>query len=157
MSIKIVKPNASWIITDSKDKTKIGSIVKKLDNSYSVKLRGENMMYTSEQLIKNFGQHIFKDKTKKNILSAQLINSVYGYQTHTKPFNQVYHMQCKVPIFTKENKSKSFYCAGYYIIRINKDWLHQFCPKLITLLKYKFHGPFKTEQKAMAFARKFVT
>ena len=44
-----------------------------------------------------------------------------------------------------------------YIIRINKDWLHQFCPKLITLLKYKFHGPIKTEQKAMAFARKFVT
>jgi hypothetical protein len=48
-------------------------------------------------------------------------------------------------LFTKSNKSKSAYCAGYYIIRFDKGWVKSFCPKLITIERYEFKGPFKTE------------
>jgi hypothetical protein len=48
-------------------------------------------------------------------------------------------------LFTKSNKSKSLYCAGYYIIGFDKGWVKSFCPKLITIERYQFKGPFKTD------------
>jgi len=47
-------------------------------------------------------------------------------------------------LFTKSPKSKSLYCAGYFIIRFEKGWVKSFCPKLITLERYEYKGPFKT-------------
>jgi hypothetical protein len=37
------------------------------------------------------------------------------------------------------------YCAGYYIIRFDKGWVKSHCPKLITLERYPYNGPFKSE------------
>ena len=51
----------------------------------------------------------------------------------------------KLPMFSKSNKSKSLYCAGYFIIRFNKGWVKSFCPKLITIERYESKGPFKSE------------
>jgi hypothetical protein len=51
----------------------------------------------------------------------------------------------KLPLFTKSEKSKSLYCAGYYIIRFEKGWVKSFCPKLITVERYETRGPYKTE------------
>ena len=67
----------------------------------------------------------------------------------------MFYVKHKLPIYTKERKSKSFYCAGYYLIR-KKGWTEEFCPKLITLEKYKFHGPFATTNKAKAFAKQYL-
>ena len=50
-----------------------------------------------------------------------------------------------LPLFTKSEKSKSLYCAGYYIIRFDKGWVKSFCPKLITVERYETQGPFKTD------------
>ena len=47
--------------------------------------------------------------------------------------------------FALANASKSLYCAGYYIIKFRKGWVKSFCPKLITLERYQYQGPFKTE------------
>jgi hypothetical protein len=57
----------------------------------------------------------------------------------------MYDVKRKLPLFTKSKKSKSAYCAGYYIIRFDKGWVKSFCPKLITIERYEFKGPFKTE------------
>ena len=57
----------------------------------------------------------------------------------------MYDVKRKLPLFTKSNKSKSAYCAGYYIIEFEKGWVKSFCPKLITIERYNFKGPFKTE------------
>ena len=51
----------------------------------------------------------------------------------------------KLPLFTKSQKSKSLYCAGYYVIRFEKGWVKSFCPKLMTIEGYTSKGPFKTE------------
>jgi hypothetical protein len=39
------------------------------------------------------------------------------------------------------------YCAGYYVIQFRKGWVKSFCPKLITLERYPYKGPFKTEEE----------
>ena len=82
--------------------------------------------------------------------------TVYEYSIDVdKPFNKMFYVKKKLPIFTKENKSKSFYCAGHYLVH-KKSWTEMFCPKLITLEKYKFHGPFKNQHQMMAFKKKFL-
>lgn len=70
---------------------------------------------------------------------------VHGFPTSTVPYNPVYDVKKKLPLFTKSMKSKSLYCAGYYIIHFDKGWVKSFCPKLITVERYETKGPFKTE------------
>lgn len=74
---------------------------------------------------------------------------VYGYPTNSKPYNEVLDVQRYLPIFSKANKSRSFYCAGYYIVKIEDEWTSSYCPKLITLNRYEYQGPFKTEERMM--------
>jgi hypothetical protein len=57
----------------------------------------------------------------------------------------MYDVKRKLPLFTKSEKSKSLYAAGYYVIQFEKGWVKSFCPKLITVERYVTKGPFKTE------------
>lgn len=70
---------------------------------------------------------------------------VHGFPTSCVPYNPVYDVVRKLPLFTKSEKSKSLYAAGYYIIRFEKGWVKSFCPKLITIERYESKGPFKTD------------
>jgi hypothetical protein len=57
----------------------------------------------------------------------------------------MFDVRKNLPLFTKSEKSKSVYCAGYYIIKFEKGWVKSFCPKLITIERYPYEGPFKTD------------
>ena len=70
---------------------------------------------------------------------------VHKFVCNSKPYNSMWDLKKKLPLFTKSEKSKSGYCAGYYIIKFNKGWVKSFCPKLITIERYDYKGPFKTE------------
>jgi hypothetical protein len=59
----------------------------------------------------------------------------------------VYNVRKKLPLFAKSDKSKSQYCAGYYVIKFRKGWVKSLCPKLITLERNNYYGPFKTENE----------
>jgi hypothetical protein len=75
-------------------------------------------------------------------------NLVYGFPVKGKFYNEVFDVIRKLPIYSKNSKSKSLYCAGYYLIFLNDTWTLSFCPKNITLNRYKFNGPFKTQPEA---------
>lgn len=49
-----------------------------------------------------------------------------------------------VPLYTKILGSTVYYAAGYYCINFEKGWKHARGPKLSTLEKYGYEGPFKT-------------
>lgn len=70
---------------------------------------------------------------------------IYGFPTSTTPYNVIYDVHRKFALFTKSLKSKSLYCAGFYIIHFDKGWVKSFCPKLITLERYDYRGPFKND------------
>ena len=55
----------------------------------------------------------------------------------------------RLPLHTKSEKSNSYFCAGYYIVKFDKGWLRRDFPKLLTLTRNPYEGPFKTkfEQK----------
>ena len=67
---------------------------------------------------------------------------VHGYPCKTQPYNDIFDLKRKLPLYTKTVKSQSFYCAGYYTIGFEKGWVGALCPKLITLSKNEFKGPF---------------
>ena len=84
------------------------------------------------------------EKVKKEKLD---VYDVYGFPTPTAPQNQVLDVQRYLPIYTKGSKSKSFFCAGYYIVKFTNTWVRAYCPKLITLNRYEYQGPFKTQER----------
>lgn len=51
----------------------------------------------------------------------------------------------KLPLFTKIEGNGVYYAAGYYCINFGKGWKHAHGPKLATLEKYGYEGPFKSE------------
>ena len=70
---------------------------------------------------------------------------IYNYPTSCAPHNILYDVKKSLPLFTKSIKSKSLYCAGDYIIHFDKGWVKSFCPKLMTIERYQYQGPFKSK------------
>jgi hypothetical protein len=80
-------------------------------------------------------------------------HDMYGFPVLGTPSNQLLDVQRYLPIYTKGKKSKSCFCAGYYLVRFGTNWVQQFCPKLITLNRYEYQGPFKSEESAQQSLR----
>jgi len=131
-----------WIVEE--DGSKVG--VLKITEQKKYVLSSKDTITTFEnkkKIFEKFGDNFFIKSTKQQEPEVESI--VYGYPTSSKPCNPIYDVKRHLPLFTKSSKSKSVYCAGYYIIRFEKGWVKSFCPKLITIERYKFQGPFKTD------------
>jgi hypothetical protein len=132
-----------WIVEENGEK--IATLRKNEDNRFVMSNELGIKIYDSqESLTKQFGKDFFIAKIVKEANNS-LPNEVHGYTTSTTPFNAMFDIKRKLPLFTKSDDSKSLYCAGYYVIKFDKGWVKSFCPKLITLQRYDFKGPFKTE------------
>lgn len=140
---KPIIENKFWIV--EKDGTKFATLRKNDDNRFVMSNElGVQIYDNKESLTKKFGKDFFVAKILKEADNA-LPNEVHGFSTSAEPHNAMYDIKRKLPLFTKSLDSKSLYCAGYYVIRFEKGWVKSFCPKLITLQRYAFQGPFKTE------------
>ena len=132
-----------WIL--EKDGEKVGTLHKKENNKFMLSAKGgEKYFNKKDELTKLFGKDFF-ETTIKTTISHQEIREAYGYPTSCYPFNPMFNIQRRLPLFTKSSASKSLYCAGYYTIKFDKGWVKSFCPKLITIERYEYRGPFKTE------------
>lgn len=142
---KVLIPNKEWLVKDGD--YKIGSIIKN-KKGYSFYRNGYQVPFDTLNDVKSqFGDIILDDSIKKFKPAATEGNNIYEYPCSSKPYDPVYCVKEKLPLFAKSSKSKSQYCAGYYVIKFRKGWVKSFCPKLITLERYPYHGPFKTESE----------
>ena len=80
-----------------------------------------------QDLTKQFGETFFLNNTKVKVTQAEP-QECHGFPTSVKPYNSMYDVRNKLPLFTKSSQSKSLYCAGYYTIQFNKGWVKSFCP-----------------------------
>jgi hypothetical protein len=83
--------------------------------------------------------------------SAKPPNQVYDFPSDATPYNPLYDVKHKLPLYTKQHNSKCFYCAGFYLVNIENEWFTEFCPKRIILMRNKFFGPFKSAAEADKF------
>ena len=140
---KPIIENKFWIV--EKDGTKYATLRKNEDDRFVMSNElGIQIYDTKESLTRQFGKNFFIAKILKEADNA-LPNEVHGYATSAAPHNAMFDIKRKLPLFTKSGDSKSLYCAGYYVIKFDKGWVKSFCPKLITLQRYEYKGPFKTE------------
>ena len=132
-----------WIV--EQDGEKIATLQKKENNKFILSnTHGEIVFNKKEELTEEFGNDFFLNSNKVKV-TVPALREVHGFPTSCKPFNSMYDVRKKLPLFTKSDQSKSLYCAGYYIIKFDKGWVKSFCPKAITIERYPSKGPFKTE------------
>jgi hypothetical protein len=140
---KVLIPNKFWILEDDGEKVATLSKEKK---GYSVLCKGQKIEVGDLKEIKErFGLTITEEAVKKERTAKDLPQDIYDYPVNGRAFEPLWNVQKRLPIYAKSSKSKSLYCAGYYVIKFRKGWVKSFCPKLITLERYPYKGPFKTE------------
>jgi hypothetical protein len=142
MKAKEILKDKFWILEDSG--VRVGTLSKDEDK-FIVSESGKVKIYQDEkQLAKYFGKNLLTATIK---MPEQIEEStdVNGYPTRCHPYNGMFDISRKLPLFTKSEKSKSVYCAGFYLIKFNVNWLKSFCPKLITIERNEYQGPFRTE------------
>ena len=139
---KVIVDNQSWLLVSGG--SKIGSLQKE-KGKYSLFYKGIKTVIGGAVSVKTT---LGVDSLEQwpTSIPTNVGNTVYDYPTSSMPYNPLYNIQKKLPIYTKSQKSKSLFCAGYYVININEEWTTCFCPKLITLRRCNYQGPFKTSQ-----------
>ena len=151
---KILIPEKEWLIRNGTEK--IGSI-SKVKKGYIVLRNGNAVPFKDLAEVKSaIGIAMFEEsinKVKKEI-DRTTEHSIYNFPCKSKPYEPLFNVQKKLPLYTKRLKSKSQHCAGHYIIKFRKGWVKSFCPKLITLERYPYQGPWKTEEESKVALKK---
>jgi len=142
LQAKQLVPNKFWIVQNYG--TKVGTLQKNKEGFVLVTQRDKIHFENVEKVYDAFGKDFFEETVKKKTKDSKVLE-VHGYPTSTPAYNPLLDVQNNLPLYSKSKKSKSLYCAGYYTIRFAKGWVKSFCPKLITLQRYEYKGPFTTE------------
>lgn len=147
MSEVIAKPvvkNKFWIVEEAGEKI---ATIQAIDEDGGVAYVHDDHreVFPSIKLLsKKYNIEFVKAEKLKH--EPGTIYEIYGYPTPHRPHNVLFDVQKHLPIFTKTAKSKSYFCAGYYIIKFSQNWTRAYCPKNITLNRYEYQGPFKTQE-----------
>lgn len=144
-----VVKNKYWIVENNGNK--IGTVQAVEDGGYVYVQEHNRNKYPT---IKTLGQsHNIKFETytspvKKETNSIKTNKVLDGFPTDEIPQNAMREVRLGVSVYTKTKKSKSYFCAGYFAIKEKTEWLVEFCPKLITVNRHSFLGPFATKLEA---------
>ena len=149
MSEVIAKPvvkNKFWIVEE--DGNKIATIQAVEEGGFAYVYNEQREIFPTIKLLSN-RYNIEFVKAEKPVKEKLEVYDVYGFPTPNRPHNEVLDVQRYLPIYTKTSKSKSFFCAGYYIVRYSSTWVRAYCPKMITLNRYEYQGPFKSAERML--------
>jgi len=146
---KPVIKNKYWIVED--DGRKIGTIQAAEDGVVLVQ-DNRRLKYPSIKILGTAHNIRFVSGQRKQTTS---VDSVYDYPCRVVPYNAIYDVKLRLPLYTNDNKSKSYYCAGYYLVKYENNYIVEFCPKKIILTRNSYLGPFKTKDLAEQ-ARKVI-
>jgi len=147
---KPVLEDKFWILEDNGQK--VGTI-RSNEHGVTLTVGKENQTFKALDELKQkmsvsfTGKDIVKTETKEY--------EVHGFPCKTEPYNPIYDLKRKLPLYTKTEGSQSFFCAGYYVVHW-EDGSHSpsYCPKLITLSRYGFDGPFKSKMEMQETLRR---
>jgi hypothetical protein len=141
---KTVIPNQFWIL--KQNDRKVGNIEAGADG-FSVKIGSKVSSYKTINTIKQKIAIAF-EPIVRNVQHNKVENTVHGFPTSDTAHNAIYDVKHQVPLWTREPRSKSWYAAGWYCVKQGRTWTTELCPKLITLQRYPYRGPFYTEEQA---------
>ena len=150
-TVEIVK-DKFWIVEDAG--IKLGLIRKTGSSDFEVIMQDAVDIETLnlDALTLKFGSKILESKQVKKNISVEYgkdIDEVESYPSKHKAFNKALDTN-NIPIYTKTEKSKVIYAAGYYGLHFTGVWRNAYCVKRDTLDTYEYIGPFKTKTQLEA-------
>lgn len=134
---KPVIANKYWILKENDEK--IGTVEATGAGTFTVRINNDQQEFKTIRTIKNRTKITFEEPPQKKRQKKE--NTVNGFATDSTPYNAIYDVQRRLPIYTKKRKSKSWFAAGHYQINTGGIWENHFCPKLILLQRYEYRGP----------------
>ena len=147
---KSVVKNKFWIL--QKNNKKVGQ-AKQTNKEIVVKIHGNTAgRFQSFTAMKESGLFEFTELPKP---AATISEDVHGFPTTELAYNAVWNVKYKLPLYTQTAESKSWFAAGYYKVNIAGHWIVQYCPKLITLQRNEYTGPFKIDPGLNQFSGLF--
>jgi hypothetical protein len=132
-----------WILQE--DNRKVGN-VEACDGGYQVKINNQVQQYKTIKMVEQRVQVHFEPPLKTK--GKPETNLVHGYPVAGRVYNPMWDVPKKLPIYTKTNKSKSWFAAGWYRVKKGRNWSVVQGPKLILLQRYPYQGPFYTKETA---------
>lgn len=131
-----------WILKQGN--RKVGAIEADTDG-YMLRIEDQVQKFKTIPMVRKKTNIVFEPLEKA---TPPKKGEVYGYQTDCKIYNAMWDVKQKLPLFTKDKKSKSWYAAGWYLVKQHRTWRTFQNPKLIVLERYKYQGPYKSEDEA---------
>ena len=140
---KPVVANQYWIL--KQDDQKVGNI-QATDSGYQIIINNQvAASYKTIPMLRKREGIEFEPAEKATKPSR---DQVHGYHTGCRVFNPIWDVKHRLPLFTKEARSKSWFAAGWYMVKQHRNWRPVHNPKLIVLDRYPYQGPFHTEEQA---------
>ena len=132
-----------WILKDND--RKVGN-VEACAGGYQVKINDQIAQYKTIKMVEQ-QVHVQFESAPKTV-KEKPTNLVHGYPVAGHMYNPMWDVPQKLPIYTKTNKSKSWFAAGWYQVKKGRAWQVLQGPKLIMLQRYPYHGPFHSKEEA---------
>ena len=154
-TVEIVK-DKFWILEDAG--IKLGTVRRTKSSDFEVIIKEDGVETLSlNALTSKFGSKILESKQVKKIESVEYgkdIDDVEGFPSKHRAYNKSLDDK-GIPVYTKTEKSKVVYAAGYYGLSFpGAGWKNAYCVKRETLDNYEFIGPFKTKTQLEAEIRR---
>lgn len=148
MQLKPILLDKFWLILSDTNE-KIGALSFK-DATFSVIANGSVAKVGSkEELLEAFGIDLFQNVVATEDKSES-ITYISGYPAFVANAVAVEPKEAElkdIPVFVKSKESTVMFAAGYYCIKFPKLTMPATTPKVQTLVKYGFLGPYKTQQE----------
>lgn len=143
MNLKSITDNA-WLLIAEGTNENVG-LLSKDHNGYLLMANQVKIRFESESEINDF----FKVDIFKNVVESSEQQIEYYVKGYPVKYDNPYEVDPEnkitdLPLYSKSKDSNIFMCAGYYCIDFPKGPVTSYCPKYATLMKYGYHGPFKT-------------
>lgn len=140
----IAKPivkNQLWVVTDGS--TKVGN-VESTGSGYNLRIGGMQRSFNSTKAIQGMVAIEFQRPVAP--LKATIPYAVWP--TTGKTYNNAFDVKRRLHIYTKTKKSRCYYAAGWFRIKMADAWQTIFCPKYIFVQRYTYSGPFHSKEEA---------
>jgi hypothetical protein len=140
---KPVVENQYWIL--KKNNRKIGQLEVNENGNCIIKIHDNVVSYKTVRMAREAVNIEFEPP---EIATPAPANTVYGHGVEGTVYNPLWDVKRRLPLFTRDTKSKSWFAAGWYRMRQHRKWKTVQHPKLISLERYEYQGPFQTKEQA---------
>lgn len=149
-TIEIVK-NKFWILEEAG--VKCGIIRMLTEGTYSITQDEITKNVSLDELRSIYGNNILAAESKPVTMATNKSDEkLNNYPCKHIPFKHE-TMEIKdtqIDTYTKNSTSRVRYAAGYFGLHFTGVWRKAYSPKIDTLNKYRFVGPFKTPDETDA-------